>query len=434
MVVRALGRRQPALRDQETSGCAGRGPRTARPITGGADGEPWGRPRPTPTAIAAHLAGRYGTETPAVLALAEGRPELLDAAGARAPLPEGRGGLRRPRGDGLLVGRRSRPAHPGRPAGRPGVGRRRRPRWPTSSGPSWAGTTAAPPDRGRGLRRPASTPTWPVPASTRHGTVGRRVPAGRDWGRTGSHRHGGVGVTGPTPVTAIDAGPGGATDHLAGTRVAVDDGCCAAPGRGLRRGDRRRRGRGPRRAADWWPAGHRLGRRTVQVPARPAVVARPTDTAQVAAVLALCHAGPGPGHRGRRTERRVRRLDPPVRRGGPRPVRPGRHRRRGRRCPWSPTSGPAPSVRTWNPACVTGTDSPSATGPSRWTCPPWAGGWPVGEPASTPTATARSRTWSSASRWCWPTDGWSAPGAMLPGRPPGPTSPSCSWAARAPSG
>jgi glycerol-3-phosphate dehydrogenase len=28
--------------------------------------------------VAAHLAGRYGTETPAVLAMADGRPELLD--------------------------------------------------------------------------------------------------------------------------------------------------------------------------------------------------------------------------------------------------------------------------------------------------------------------------------------------------------------------
>jgi glycerol-3-phosphate dehydrogenase len=33
----------------------------------------------TAATIAAHLAGRYGTETPAVLALSEGRPELLDA-------------------------------------------------------------------------------------------------------------------------------------------------------------------------------------------------------------------------------------------------------------------------------------------------------------------------------------------------------------------
>ena len=28
--------------------------------------------------MAAHLAGRYGTETPAVLASADGRPELLE--------------------------------------------------------------------------------------------------------------------------------------------------------------------------------------------------------------------------------------------------------------------------------------------------------------------------------------------------------------------
>jgi glycerol-3-phosphate dehydrogenase len=45
------------------------------------DGEP--EPPDHATATAAHLAGRYGSETPEVLALADGRPELLD------PLVEG---------------------------------------------------------------------------------------------------------------------------------------------------------------------------------------------------------------------------------------------------------------------------------------------------------------------------------------------------------
>ena len=45
-------------------------------------------------------------------------------------------------------------------------------------------------------------------------------------------------------------------------------------------------------------------------------------------------------------------------------------------------------------ACATATGSPSATGPSRWTCPRWAAGWPAAGPGSTRTATGRSRTWS----------------------------------------
>jgi alkyldihydroxyacetonephosphate synthase len=90
----------------------------------------------------------------------------------------------------------------------------------------------------------------------------------------------------PTPVTPIDAGPDGVTDRLGGRRVAVDD--------DLRRrlaevceevsdedGDRSEAGR------DWWPLG--IGWAAAgQVAARPAVVARPADTAQVAAVLSLC--------------------------------------------------------------------------------------------------------------------------------------------------
>ena len=81
---------------------------------------------------------------------------------------------------------------------------------------------------------------------------------------------------------------------------------------------------------------------------------------------------------------------------------------------------PAPSVPTSSPGCATATGSPSATGPSRWTCPRWAAGWPAAGPASTPTATARSRTWCSASRSSWPTAGWSAPAGAAPRSATGP--------------
>ena len=66
-----------------------------------------------------------------------------------------------------------------------------------------------------------------------------------------------------------------------------DDLCPAASARSVTRSsthdeDRAEAGR------DWWPLA--IGWAAAgEVPARPAVVARPTDTAQVAAVLALCH-------------------------------------------------------------------------------------------------------------------------------------------------
>jgi alkyldihydroxyacetonephosphate synthase len=94
-------------------------------------------------------------------------------------------------------------------------------------------------------------------------------------------------MTVPTPVTAVDAGAGGVTDHLPGNRVGVDhalrrrlaDACAEVSDLD---DDRAEAGR------DWWPLA--IGWATAgEVPSRPAVVARPTDTAQVAAVLALCH-------------------------------------------------------------------------------------------------------------------------------------------------
>ena len=51
-------------------------------------------------------------------------------AGARAPLPGGRGRLRRAGGDGLLGGRRPRPAHPGLAAATPGPRPVPPPAWP----------------------------------------------------------------------------------------------------------------------------------------------------------------------------------------------------------------------------------------------------------------------------------------------------------------
>ena len=54
----------------------------------------WRRP------TVSHLLGRYGTDAPAVLALADDRPELLEPVDRRPALPRSRGPLRRPPGDG----------------------------------------------------------------------------------------------------------------------------------------------------------------------------------------------------------------------------------------------------------------------------------------------------------------------------------------------
>jgi len=95
-------------------------------------------------------------------------------------------------------------------------------------------------------------------------------------------------MTRPTPVTPIDARPGGVTDRLDSARVDVDD---ALAGRlsevcdsvSALDDDRAEAGR------DWWPLA--IGWAAAgAVPSRPALVARPTDTAQVSAVLALCDA------------------------------------------------------------------------------------------------------------------------------------------------
>jgi len=91
----------------------------------------------------------------------------------------------------------------------------------------------------------------------------------------------------PTPVTPIDAGPDGVVDRLDTDRVPVDDRLArrladACDTVSTREADRAEAGR------DWWPLA--IGWAAAgSVPSRPALVARPTDVAQVSAVLGLCH-------------------------------------------------------------------------------------------------------------------------------------------------
>ena len=94
-------------------------------------------------------------------------------------------------------------------------------------------------------------------------------------------------MTRPTPATSIDAGPDEIGDVLGGTRVAVDDSLRRRLGEVCDQvsDDRQERAEAAR---DWWPLA--IGWAAAgRVPARPALVARPTDTDQVSAVLALCH-------------------------------------------------------------------------------------------------------------------------------------------------
>jgi glycerol-3-phosphate dehydrogenase len=76
-VVKVMGRRKLACVTADLklhgSGATGHAPARA----GGAGATRPAREPEDATSMAAHLAGRYGTETPAVLALSEGRPELL---------------------------------------------------------------------------------------------------------------------------------------------------------------------------------------------------------------------------------------------------------------------------------------------------------------------------------------------------------------------
>ncbi len=94
-------------------------------------------------------------------------------------------------------------------------------------------------------------------------------------------------MTRPTAVTTVDSGDREVTDHLEGTKVTVDEALCRRLADVC---DTVSTDEGSRAdaARDWWPIA--ISWATAgQVPARPAVVARPTDTAQVAAVLSLCN-------------------------------------------------------------------------------------------------------------------------------------------------
>lgn len=94
-------------------------------------------------------------------------------------------------------------------------------------------------------------------------------------------------MTAPTPVTPIDAGPGGVTDHLEAPVVLVPDvviarlrSVCAE----VDTSDEARQDAG----RDWWPIAVRWAM-AGETAARPVVVVRPADAEQVAAVLRVCH-------------------------------------------------------------------------------------------------------------------------------------------------
>ena len=91
----------------------------------------------------------------------------------------------------------------------------------------------------------------------------------------------------PTPVTAIDATPGDVEDRLHGPFVSAPSGLIermAQSGAEVLSDDATR----TEAARDWWPLA--IGWAAEGgVPQRPAVVVRPTTTAQVAAVLTACN-------------------------------------------------------------------------------------------------------------------------------------------------
>ena len=206
----------------------------------------------------------------------------------------------------------------------------------------------------------------------------------------------------PTPPIEIAGGAAGASARLTTPVVPLPDGFVAEL-RGVCAevlddpADRAEASR------DWWPLAM-VWATEGQVGRLAAVVARPADTAEVAAVVAACHDARCPGHPGRRTQQRGRR----------------------RRC----RSTEASSLDLCRLTGIVSVDPTSmivevlagtfgdafedelqgkhavdrrATGRSRWRCPPSAAGSPAAAPASCRTATARSRTSSSASRSSWPT-------------------------------
>jgi alkyldihydroxyacetonephosphate synthase len=94
-------------------------------------------------------------------------------------------------------------------------------------------------------------------------------------------------MTEPTPVTPIDAAPREVTDRLAGPTVTLPQGLrdrLDASGAAVVDDDAVRAEAG----RDWWPLAIGWAAEGA-VPQRPAVVVRPTTTAQVAEVLAACN-------------------------------------------------------------------------------------------------------------------------------------------------
>ena len=322
MAVKALGRRSlPCVtKDLRLRGAGRNGYTPPRP--GGVDPTK-GTVTDAATEVAAHLAGRYGTETPDVLAVADGRPDLLEPlvpglhylraeavyavrqemAGSvadvldrrtRASLRDARGAADSASAVADLIG-----AELGWDAERI-----------RSEGDEYAARVHAV------LQRAGLPDTVPTPPA---GSAGHHRP---DRGLGGRRRTGGR-VTEPTPVTPVDAEPGLVTDRLGGVRVEVDDSLRRRLARRVRSSRRGRRLPGRGRPGLVAP-GHRVGRR------RPG-----TGPAR----------GGGPAHRHR----------PGFGRPGPLPRRPG--------CRLPPPGAAA--------GCVAPPSPCSAGWP--WTC----AGWPA---------------------------------------------------------
>lgn len=120
--------------------------------------------------------------------------------------------------------------------------------------------------------------------SSSRSATGTDVTAGAN---AGADTRAGSNPSAPTPVTPVDAAPDKVGERIAGPRVPVDDALvdrlrdvCAEVT--VDAAVRVEAGR------DWWPLAIRWAM-DGEVPALPAVVARPSDGAQVASVLAACH-------------------------------------------------------------------------------------------------------------------------------------------------
>ena len=180
---------------------------------------------------------------------------------------------------------------------------------------------------------------------------------------------------------------------------------------------------------DWWPLAMIWEQDGTQV-TPPAAVVRPTDRRRPRRGAARLQRGAGARHRGRRPQRGVRREHAGARRRRPRPHRAHRDRGRRRHRARARRAGRYVRYSLGGHAAPRSRTSPSATGPSRSTSPPSAAGWRAGARARCRPATGRSRTWCWGSTSPSPTAGWCTPVARHAPRS-GPTSPSCSWAARA---